>query len=110
MKEYSVSTVRGKELYNMGITCCWGSLYNLYYRPSCAKQEAFDYCYEQYMETENSELFGVGNANTFCFTGSWLGTKNGEDIMRIETRDNSYLLWLNGGKLYGKIEILCAVF
>lgn len=47
------------------------------------------------MATENNEAFGVGNANTFGFTASWLGTMNGEDIMRVETRDNSYLIWLN---------------
>lgn len=40
-------------------------------------------------------LFGVGNANSFGFTASWLETKDGEDVMRIETKDNSYLLWLN---------------
>ena len=47
------------------------------------------------MATENREAFGIGNANTFGFTASWLGTKNCEDIMRVETRDNSYLIWLN---------------
>ena len=38
------------------------------------------------------QLFGVGNANSFGFTASWLETKDGEDVMRIETKDNSYLL------------------
>lgn len=42
-----------------------------------------------------AQLFGVGNANSFGFTASWLETKDGEDVMRIETKDNSYLLWLN---------------
>lgn len=95
MREYKLSSARGKRLYDMGITCCWGSLYNLYDRCSQEKQAAFDYCWEQYMATENRESFGVGNANTFGFTASWLGTMNGEDIMRVETKDNSYLVWLN---------------
>lgn len=94
MREYNLSSSRGKKLYDMGITCCWSSLHNLYDRWSHAKQAAFDSCWEKYVETENSSDFGVGNANTFGFTASWLATKEGEDIMRIETRDNSYLVWL----------------
>ena len=78
----------------MGNTCCWGSLHNLYDSWSTAKEEAYNQCWEMYLETENHEAFGVGNANTFGFTASWLGTKNGEDILRIETKDNSYLVWL----------------
>ena len=46
-------------------------------------------------EYKLSTAFGVGNANSFGFTASWLETKDGEDVMRIETKDNSYLLWLN---------------
>lgn len=95
MKEYKLSSARGKQLYRMVTTFCCGSLYNLYDRPSLAKQAAFDYCWEQYMATESHEAFGVGNANTFGFTASWLGTMNGEDITRVETKDNSYLIWLN---------------
>lgn len=72
MNEYKLSSARGKELYAMGNTCCWQSLHNLYDRWSDAKQAAFDYCWEQYMATENSEAFGVGNATTFSFTASWL--------------------------------------
>ena len=82
-------------MYNMGNTCCWSSLCNLYDRWSTAKEVAYNRCRQKYMETENREAFGVGNENTYGFTASWLGTKDGEDIMRVETRDNSYLVWLN---------------
>jgi hypothetical protein len=95
MKEYKLSTARGKQLYDMGNTCCWNSLHNLYEKWSTAKEQAFNRCWEQYCKGENSTAFGVGNANSFGFTASWLETKDGEDVMRIETKDNSYLLWLN---------------
>lgn len=95
MKEYKLSSSRGKLLYNMGITCCCSSLHNLYDTWSIAKESAYNRCWQKYMETENSGAFGVGNANSYGFTASWLGTKDGEDIMRIETKDNSYLVWLN---------------
>lgn len=95
MKEYNLSTSRGKQLYNIGITCCWSSLNNLYNKWSEAKQQAFNRCWAQYCKGENSTAFGVGNSNKFGFTASWLETINNEEVMRIETKDNSYLVWLN---------------
>lgn len=95
MREYKFSTSRGKQLYEMGNTCCWPSLGNLYDKWSPAKQCAFNRCWEHYCKGENSTAFGVGNANSFGFTASWLETKDGENVMRIETKDNSYLVWLD---------------
>lgn len=95
MREYKLSTSRGKQIYDMGCRCCWSSLNNLYDNWSSAKQRAFDYCWEQYTKDKNSTAFGVGNANTFGFTASWLTTYDGEACMRVETKDNSYLVWLD---------------
>lgn len=95
MREFKASTKSGQKIVAMGERCCWSSLYNLYDSWSSAKQRAFDWCYEQYSKDENSTAFGVGNANTFGFTASWLATKNGENILRVETKDNSYLVWLD---------------
>lgn len=95
MKEYKASTKRGQALIAMGERCCWESLRNLYDRWSDEKQRAFDWCWKQYRNDETSAAFGVGNANTFGFTASWLAIKDGENIMRIETKDNSYLVWLD---------------
>ena len=94
MREYKFSTARGKKLYDMGCKCCWSSLHNIYENWSAAKENAFNWCFEQFRNGENSTAFGVGNANSFGFTASWLETKDGEDVMRIETKDNSYLVWL----------------
>lgn len=95
MREYKLSTARGKQLYDRGNACCWSSLNNLYDKWSEAKERAFDWCWEQYCKGENSTAFGVVNANTFGFTASWLETRNNENVMRIETKDNSYLVWLD---------------
>ena len=46
MREYNLSTARGKQLYDMGNTCCWGSLHNLY---------------ENGHPQKNTPLTGVGN-------------------------------------------------
>ena len=49
MREYKASTKRGQALISMGERCCWRSLYNLYDKWSQAKQQAFDWCWEQYV-------------------------------------------------------------
>ena len=95
MREFKASTKSGQRIVAMGERCCWSSLHNLYDDWSSAKQRAFDWCYEQYAKDENSTAFGVGNASTFGFTASWLATKDGENILRVETKDNSYLVWLD---------------
>ena len=95
MREFKASTKRGQQLYDMGIRCYYTSLHQLYDTWSQAKQQAYDWCYEQYLQCENHDAFGVGNANTFGFTASWTCTINGENAMRIETKDNSYIVWLD---------------
>lgn len=95
MIELKFSTKRGKEIYNMGITCQADDLYTLYKKPSQLKLKAYDECVFQYTFTENSHGFGVGNTNTFGFTCKWFGEENGSTFMRVETKDNSYKVWLN---------------
>ena len=95
MTELKGSTKRGQRVISMGERCCWASLNNLYDRWSDAKQRAFDWCWEQYCKDEYSTAFGVGNANSFGFTASWVLIKDGENCMRVETKDNSYLVWLD---------------
>lgn len=95
MREFKGSTKRGQQLLVIGSTCYYTSLADLYNSWSSAKEQAFKWCLEQYNNDDNSTAFGIGNANTFGFTASWLLTKDGEDCMRIETKDNSYLVWLN---------------
>lgn len=95
MREYKASTKAGQRIISMGDRCVYGALYQIYDRWSSAKERAFEWCQEQFAKTENSTGFGVGSANTFGFTASWFGTKDGENIMRVETKDNSYLVWLD---------------
>lgn len=94
MKEYKASTKRGQALISMGERCCWSSLHNLYDSWSQAKQQAFDRCWKEFINDNQSTTFGVGNANSFGFTCSWLAIKDNENIMRIETKNSSYLVWL----------------
>ena len=95
MREYKLSTARGKQLYEMGCRYDGYTLAQIYETWSYSKQTAYDYCWNEYVKTEESTEFSICSHNTFSFTCSWLGKKDGEYIMRIETRDNSYLIWLD---------------
>lgn len=95
MREVKGSTKRGQQLIAMGSNCCHTTLSELYDKWSRAKEEAYKWCCKEYYNSENARGFGIGNANTFGFTASWLCTIDGEEVMRIETKDNSYIVWLN---------------
>ena len=95
MIELKISTKRGKKVYEMGKRCHAYALDELYIKPSQAKLNAYYECIRMFSMTNNSYHFRVGNANTFSFTATWLGDINGETIMRVETKDSSYLIWLN---------------
>ena len=95
MKEFKASTKRGQHLLDMGNRCVYTRLSDIYTTWSQSKQFAWEWCYNEYLDSDNHTAFGVGNANTFGFTASWLCTINGENAMRIETKDNSYIVWLD---------------
>ena len=95
MREFKASTKRGQQLIAMGNRCVYTRLSDIYTTWSQAKQNAYDYCYNEFLKSDNHTGFGVGNANTFGFTASWLCTINSENAMRIETKDNSYVVWLD---------------
>lgn len=95
MREFKASTERGQKIIAMRSRCCWQSLRNLYKTWSVAKQSAYDWCRSQYEADENASGFGIGNANTYGFTASWLTVIGGEKALRVETKDNSYLVWLD---------------
>lgn len=94
MKELKYSTKAGKTIVARGSRWDGNTLGQVYDNWSDAKQRAFDWCYNEYLDTEDRDSFSICSHNTFGFTCSWLGKKDGEDIMRYDTKDNSYLVWL----------------
>lgn len=94
MKELKLSTKAGKKVYAMGNTCYARDLRMLYNTWSKSKQVAYEVCYEEYLQDPNSSSFGLGNANTFGFTCSWLSIIDYEDVMIVKTRSSDYLVWL----------------
>lgn len=82
------STARGKQLIAIGSKWEGNFLHQVYDRPSIAKQQAFDRCYQMYLDSEEHDAWGICSHNTFGFTVSWI-CKEG---LRIETPKNSYLV------------------
>ena len=91
MRVVEENTSLGKKLIAMGSRYEGTYLYQIYDKWSDAKQKAFDWCYDQYLASEEHESFSIISHNTFGFSVSWL-CKEG---MRIETPKNSYLVVLD---------------
>ena len=88
MRLVKENTSLGKKLISMGSRYEGSELYQIYDKWSSAKQRAFDWCYEQYLASEEHEAFSIISHNTFGFSVSWLC----KDGLRIETPKNSYLV------------------
>lgn len=95
MNELKFSTKAGKKVYEMGNRCEGYTLRDIYGKASKAKEEAYDECLKMWNETEEHGTFKICSHNSFGFVCSWTGMKDGENIMRVETKDSSYLVWLD---------------
>lgn len=89
------STAKGQNIIarcesNQGYT-----LSDVYTNYSSAKVKAYNWCKEQYENTENFHGFKITGSNCMAFSVSWKGTKDGEPILRYETKENSYMVLLN---------------
>lgn len=88
MKVVNASTSLGKKLVAIGQNWEGTYLNQVYDKWSTAKQKAWDKCYDEYCRTDGAEGFSICSHNSFQFTCSWFTP----DGMRLETRDNSYLV------------------
>lgn len=92
MIKVKLSSKRGQYLYAHGSYYDAFELNEIYDRYSEAKRKAYEYCYEQYLASENSSAFSIISHNTFGFSVSWVCTIDGHEGMRIETPKNSYFV------------------
>lgn len=95
MKELKGSTKAGKNIIGRTLFNIGYYLDDVYNNYSHYKTNAWDWCYKQFKETESSYNFHICGANSMQFSVAWYGKKDGENILRYETRDNSYLVWLD---------------
>ena len=88
MRVVKASSSLGRKLVEIGQNWEGKFLYQVYDKWSQEKENAWNACYEEYLNTPGAELFCICSHNTFQFTVSWY-TPQG---MRLETARNSYLV------------------
>ena len=94
MREFKASTKQGKNIIDRASVYEGYYLSDVYGTHSNAKENSWRICHELYINTENHEDFHICSHNTFQYTVAWYGTKDGEKILRVETANNSFLVWL----------------
>lgn len=82
------NTKKGQTLIAKGSQYEGMWLHQVYDKPSKAKQEAWNKCFDEYCNTEGATGLSIISHNTFGFSVSWLTP----DGLRIETPKNSYLV------------------
>lgn len=95
MKELKASTKGGQNIIARANRKQGEVLSDVYGRYSAAKVWAYNWCKEQYNETENHSNFRITGHSTPQFSVAWNGTENGENILRFETKSNSYKVYLD---------------
>ena len=95
MIELKASTARGKQVVAIGERHEGYFLSDVYNSYSTEKLEAYQRCRDMYAIDLNATGFGICSHNTFGFTVSWYTVINNENVMRVETKENSYMVWLD---------------
>lgn len=70
-------------------------LSDIYGSYSVNKEEAINWCLNQYNSTENSENFRIISHNSNFFTVAWEEILENEPVLHIETAKNTYIVYLN---------------
>lgn len=95
MMKLNASSYKGKQIVERASHVEGYELRDVYNTWSIAKEHAFEWCYNQYIKTENHARFLICSHNSQAFTCAWFGEKDGERILRYETKDNSYIVYLD---------------
>lgn len=95
MKELKASTKTGQNIIARCNHKQGEILSDVYGRYSSAKESAYNWCKKQYNETEGHNNFRITGHATPQFSVAWNGTENGENILRFETKSNSYKVYLD---------------
>lgn len=94
MRELKASTKAGQNIIARAQNNEGSELLDVYGKVSPAKIKAYAECWRMCELTQYAHNFHICSHNTFGFTVAWRGMMDGEEILRYETKDNSYLVWL----------------
>ena len=95
MREFKASTRQGQNIIKRASYHEGYSLADVYGSYSDEKAESYNYCFELYASDYNSRDFHICSHNSFCYSVAWNTIIDGEEVLRVETANNSFLVWLN---------------
>lgn len=95
MREFKASTRQGQNIINRASYHEGYSLADVYGSYSNEKAYSYNKCYELYASDDNASDFHICSHNSFCYSVAWNTIINGEEVLRVETANNSFLVWLN---------------
>lgn len=95
MREFKASTRQGQNIINRASYHEGYSLADVYGSYSNKKACSYNKCYEIYANDDNASDFHICSHNSFCYSVAWNTIINGEEVLRVETANNSFLVWLD---------------
>lgn len=95
MKVLKASTKAGENIlrkaeYNEGYFL--SEVYNSF---SQEKENAWKWCEHEYLTSDGHSNFHICSHNTFGFTVAWFCKINEEKCLRFETKENTYIVYLD---------------
>ena len=94
MKTLKASTKAGQRII-IKAECNEGYFLSQVYETfSQQKENAWKWCEHEYLTSDNHSDFHICGHNTFGFTVAWICNINDEKCLRLETKDNTYIVYL----------------
>ena len=95
MREFKASTKGGQNIlrkaeYNEGYF-----LSQVYSTFSKQKENAWNWCEHEYLTSDSHSNFHICSHNIFGFSVAWFCRINEENCLRYETKDNTYIVYLD---------------
>ena len=91
----NASSYKGQEIMNKASNNEGENLWDVYKTWSVDKEDFYDWCYRHFHKTKKRHSFSICSHNSQSFTCSWYGEIDGEKILRYETKDNTYIVYLD---------------
>ena len=95
MKQLKASTQRGKDILRRAKSNEGYFLSDIYSTYSNEKLNSWKWCEHQYLTSDRGKNFRICSHNTFGYTVAWECYYNEERALRMETKDNTYIVYLD---------------
>jgi len=98
MRSYRIikrSTKKGQQLCEFAHRYLGRSLRDVYGSWSQEKEDEYNKCLAEYLETPDHQAFGICGANSWMFSVSWLGRYEGMNALYYITKCNNYVILLD---------------